>query len=84
MMIECNSCGKCCHYIKKGVRVKCPFLVLLPNGKTRCRQYHSRLGKTIGKVDGKIIRCTERKFSDFNYSGCPYNVLFPDKEMCPI
>jgi hypothetical protein len=78
-MIICKRCGKCCHYLYHGKEYKCRFLVKLPDGTTVCRIYKNRIGTNI---DGKA-RCGPREQSSFNYEGCDYNILSPNKPMFP-
>lgn len=66
---KCRNCGRCCHFLIKGVKTKCPFLQFLPNGTTKCRKYYSRLGTTIGPG----VKCGMRDSVKFNYKDCPYN-----------
>ena len=68
-MPECLRCGKCCHYTdRKGHQSPCPFLQKI-GGKTRCRKYYSRLGTPMGNG----WYCGERKYSKYDYVGCPFN-----------
>lgn len=67
----CLMCGRCCYKIVDGKEVKCRYLVKLPNGKTLCRIYKTRLGTDIG--DG--YRCVNRIDVATQYDGCPYNEM---------
>jgi hypothetical protein len=81
-MVECQRCGKCCHYVGQDGKVrKCKYLISLPSGKTLCRVYRNRLNVTIDKVvtEGieRVYRCIMRVDSPFDYEGCPYNTSKP-------
>lgn len=78
--IVCKQCGRCCYFFVKDKIVKCGNLVLLKDGKTRCRVYATRLGRPLSKD----MRCAFRKDCPWNFKDCPYNVLFPDKPMFPV
>ena len=75
---KCLRCGQCCHYYHRGVVIPCPFLIDLPNDKTRCLVYGTRL--TILNEKGEHI-CLLRKNSPYDFVGCPYNTgkPFPPK-----
>jgi hypothetical protein len=77
--IECEKCGKCCYWIVKDKIVRCKFLRVQESGETRCIRYYNRLGTPLGKG----IKCGFRKDAPFNFEGCPYNVLYPEKPMFP-
>lgn len=81
--IKCLRCGKCCHHIDNGQIKKCKFLIKLPNGKTLCRVYSTRLGRILGKTsEGKYVKCGERSCAAHDFVGCPYNTnkpLFPER-----
>lgn len=71
--IDCLRCGKCCKW------TGCKFLKTLPDGKTECIRYYNRLGI---KISSRIV-CGWRKDSPFNFEGCPYNILDPNKPIMP-
>lgn len=75
----CKRCGKCCHWIAEGKVIKCKYLIKLSNDRTLCRIYKNRKGYIMSK--GMI--CGDRLNSRWNYEGCPYNELSPDKPMFP-
>ena len=59
--------------------MKCGNLLKLKEGGTRCRVYSSRIGRPIGHN----FHCGLRKNSAWNFEGCPYNSLNPEKPMFP-
>jgi len=70
---ECINCGKCCyHHIGGGKLVKCPYLIILPSGKSRCRIYNSRL-KTKIKIEGKTFYCVYYSEVKHEIEGCSLN-----------
>ena len=73
-LIECLRCGKCC-YSPKGK--KCHFLRYLKDGTTKCMKYNDRIGTALDKN----CACNLREKSIYNYEGCPYNALHPEKEI---
>ena len=75
--IPCKCCGKCCYVIENNRKIKCRMLKILGEGKTKCRRYYGRLGHRISKN----WKCGMREKSYFNYEGCPYNTLHPEKPM---
>ena len=72
----CKRCGKCCHFIVDGKVLKCKYLRKF-KGTTFCRIYPNRLGVLC--LDGYDYKCIERKDSSWNYEGCPYNILHPER-----
>ena len=96
MVPRCRRCGRCCYYIKNDRLTRCKHLVHL-NGKaglTLCRVYKKRLWKLnqgenlvideIQTDEGKRpIICVERTMCKYNYDGCPYNSVHPEKEVAP-
>lgn len=78
-LIECLNCGRCCHNLVNGVWIPCRYLKRLSDGTTRCRVYYRRMGLKLEKN----WKCSLRKDSPYNFTGCPYNVLFPEKPMAP-
>lgn len=77
--ITCKRCGRCCHYILDGKIKKCKYLIV--HGKTTsCRIYKHRIGTIVTPMGN---RCGYRKDSIYNFEGCPYNKLYPDKPMFP-
>ena len=67
----CKRCGLCCHLIINGKvsNKRCKHLIRLRNGKYICRVYKDRLYNDIGHKNV----CLPRKFSKYDYEGCPYN-----------
>lgn len=59
-------CGLCCK-LPNGK--DCKHIVRLKNGKTLCRVYKTRLGRTL--APGVI--CGPREMDKNNYEGCPFN-----------
>jgi len=81
-MTTCNRCSLCCYIRHNGKVKKCKHLVILSNNKSLCRVYSSRLGKTIGEIDGVPAKCVLRESYKKNFKGCPFNVSgqeFADK-----
>jgi len=75
--MTCINCGKCCYIFDKILkkRVKCKHLVILEDGKTKCRIYNNRLYKCIFiQKDGSRVLCSMRDRVKLNYPGCPYNI----------
>ncbi len=71
---KCLRCGRCCT--NRGV--PCGNLLKLPNGKTRCMVYSTRL--ILRDVNGKPF-CTERTNVPYDFLGCPYNSGKPFKPL---
>ena len=71
---KCLRCGQCCHYYYFGAVIPCPFLINLPDNKTACLVYGTRL--TLLDKKGKPI-CLLRKNSSYDFVGCPYNTGKP-------
>jgi len=70
--IICNRCGRCCHYLVKGVLTKCRYLIVVGN-KTICRIYKNRLGTIIYRDSDITVKCDHRDNIKRDYDGCPYN-----------
>jgi hypothetical protein len=72
---KCLRCGQCCHYPIQGILTPCRFLKKLPDGKTRCGVYKTRIGRVMFNINNvTYVICGDRKDSRFNYPGCPYNI----------
>jgi len=74
--IECLRCGKCCHFLVDGKITPCMYLKKLPNGKTFCTVYKTRLGRKTHETEGHY--CNYRLDGKYNFIGCPYNKLTPN------
>ena len=75
----CRRCGICCFFKEdeKTTKKPCRYLIRLKSGRTLCRIYKNRLGKDIGNGH----HCTTREKDKNNYTGCPLNVLYPEKKI---
>lgn len=80
--MTCNRCGTCCKLIikKDGKEIQskkdCNFLIRLKSGRTLCRIYRNRLGKSIGTKEFPN-HCVLRENSAYDFIGCPYNTNKP-------
>ena len=71
-MINCLRCGMCCYLVidDKPSDTRCPYLIILKNGKTKCKIYYrNRIKRKLGYSN----HCVMRRDSIFDYDGCPYN-----------
>lgn len=50
------------------------------DGKTSCKVYETRIGRTIGYDRRNKLTCGSRETSRFDYVGCPYNTNKPMKD----
>ena len=60
------------------------MIKLQASNRTLCRIYHKRLGTVIKTVNGQTYYCNPRENTTFNFKGCPYNHLYPDRPLIDI
>ncbi len=76
MIDKCIRCGLCCHYLKKGILVRCKHLRGIL-GNTTCAIYKNRL---FSRIDNKVL-CFPREKVGLDYPDCPYNTNKPILEV---